>query len=311
MRFDLITLELVLAIAEARSITAGAERAHLALAAASRRVTELEARLGVRLFERRARGVQVTTAGDVFVRHVRKLRASLNAMEQEVSEHARGVTGQVRLVANASAISEALPRDLAVFLGEHPGVRIGLEDQISSAVQRSVLDGSADVGVFVGPADPTLGPGRLHLARYERETIGPVAVALPTRHPLATRSALRFAELLPYELVGVHPGSSVHEMLLAEAQRLGAPMKSRLQVRGFDAIVQLVSQGLGLSVLPQHTAQRLCAIHPIAVVPLDEPWARREQWLAIRAGEGAAPPAARRLFEFLGAPAAAGAATTH
>lgn len=308
MRFDLVSLDLVLAIAESRSITAGAERSHLALAAASRRLTDLENRLGVRLFDRRARGVQPTAAGDVLVRHVRQLRASLNALEQEVSELSRGVTGQVRLVANASAISEALPMDLARFLGEHPGVRIGLEDQTSRAVQRSVLDGSADVGVFVGPADPTIPAGRLQLARYQREAIGPVAVALPVEHPLAGRQSLRFAELLPYELVGVHPGSSVHEMLLVEAQRLATPLKSRLQVRGFDAIVQLVSQGLGLSVLPEQTARRLCAIHPIAVVPLDEPWAQREQWLAIRADGGAAPLAARRLFEFLSAPVSAGAA---
>ncbi len=77
MRFDLVSLDLVLAIAESRSITAGAERSHLALAAASRRLTDLETRLGVRLFDRRARGVQPTAAGDVLVRHVRQVRMLL------------------------------------------------------------------------------------------------------------------------------------------------------------------------------------------------------------------------------------------
>ncbi len=57
MRLDLTTLNLVLAIADTRSITRGAEREHLALAAASKRLSDLEARFGVQLFERRARGV--------------------------------------------------------------------------------------------------------------------------------------------------------------------------------------------------------------------------------------------------------------
>ena len=63
MRFDLVTLNLVLAIAETRNITRAAEREHLALAAASKRLKDLETRLGVQLFERRARGVETTEAG--------------------------------------------------------------------------------------------------------------------------------------------------------------------------------------------------------------------------------------------------------
>ena len=63
MRLDLTTLHLVLAIERSRSITAGAKSEHLALAAASKRLADLELRLGVKLFERRARGVEPTEAG--------------------------------------------------------------------------------------------------------------------------------------------------------------------------------------------------------------------------------------------------------
>ena len=85
MRFDLLTLNLVLAIAETRSITRGAGREHLALAAASKRLSDLETRLGVRLFERRARGVELTEAGRALVRHIRSLNASLHALEDRKS----------------------------------------------------------------------------------------------------------------------------------------------------------------------------------------------------------------------------------
>lgn len=133
MRFDLITLNLVLAIAETHSITRGAEREHLALAAASKRLSDLETRLGVPLFERRARGVEPTEAGRALVRHIRSLNASLHALESEVVEFSRGIKGHLRIAANASAITECLPADLAAFSQAHPGIRISLADLTSAA----------------------------------------------------------------------------------------------------------------------------------------------------------------------------------
>src|SRR5262247_4089756 len=151
MRFDLTTLNLVLAIADTRSITRGAEREHLALAAASKRLSDLESRLGVALFERRARGVDTTEAGRALVRHIRSLNAALHALESEVVEFSRGIKGHLRLVANAAAIAECLPPDLAAFSQAHPQIRISLEDHTSPEVQAAVAEGLADVGIFVAP----------------------------------------------------------------------------------------------------------------------------------------------------------------
>ena len=98
MRFDLTTLNLVLAIADTRSITRGAAREHLALAAASKRLSDLEARFGVPLFERRARGVEPTEAGRALVRHVRNLHASL---------HGAGAGRRPIMAARAFALEES------------------------------------------------------------------------------------------------------------------------------------------------------------------------------------------------------------
>ena len=103
MRFDLTTLNLVLATADTRSITRGAGREHLALAAASKRVSGLRARFGVPLFERRARGVEPTEAGRALVRLIRSLQTSLHALEGEVVEFSRAIEGHLRIVANAIA----------------------------------------------------------------------------------------------------------------------------------------------------------------------------------------------------------------
>jgi DNA-binding transcriptional LysR family regulator len=291
MRFDLVTLNLVLAIAESRSITQGAKREHLALAAASKRVSDLEARLGVTVFERRARGVELTAAGRALVRHIHSLHASLNALESEVSEFARGIRGHLRIAANASSISECLPPDLAAFSRAHPTVRISLEDQTSAEVQRSVAEGRADVGIFAPPQHEP----RLSTRPYRR---GRLAAIVPSRHVLAVQASVRFEALLDFDIVGLHTGAIVQEQMLSQAAAVGKPLRARLQVRGFDAIAQLVEAGLGVAVMPAAVAQRLARLFSLQVLKLDEPWAEREYLIAVREQE-VLPAVVGRFVEFL------------
>ena len=278
MRFDLITLNLVLAIADTRSITAGALREHLALAAASKRLSDLETRFGVPLFERRARGVEPTEAGRALVRHIRGLQASLHALESEVVEFSRGIKGHLRIAANAGAISECLPPDLAAFSQAHPQIRISLEDQTSAEVQAAVAEGRADVGIFV----PPLLDNRLSTWRYRR---GSLAAMVPAGHALAALERVRFDALLDHDIVGLHAGAAAHELMRAEAEGQGRTLKARLQVRGFDAIAQLVEAGLGVAVLPAAVAQRFAQVFRVRVLTLDEVWAEREYRLGVRTQE--------------------------
>ena len=291
MRFDLVTLNLVLAIAELRSITRGAEREHLALAAASKRLTDLETRLGVQLFERHARGVELTDAGRALVRHVRQLHASLNALEDEVADFARGVRGHLRIAANASAISEYLPADLAAFSRVHPGVRISLEDRTSAEVQQAVIDGWADVGIFVAPQSEA----RLSSTVYREGTL---CLITPRDHPLAQRDKVRFEDWADCDVVGMHEGAAAQQIVLSHAREQGRPLKARLQVRGFDAIAQLVEAGMGVAVMPAGIAQRMGRLFGISQVALDEPWARRSYLAGVRA-QDVQPGVTRRFLEFI------------
>ena len=291
MRFDLTTLNLVLAIAETRSITRGAEREHLALAAASKRLSDLEIRLGVALFDRRARGVDLTEAGRALVRHIRSLNASLHALESEVVEFSRGIKGHLRIAANASAIAECLPADLAAFSQAHPGIRISLEDLTSAEVQAAVAEGRADVGFFVPPQHEA----RLSCRHYRD---GELAVLVPQGHVLARRERVPFDALLDFDIVGLHLGAAVHEQMRERAQALGRTLNVRVQVRGFDAIAQLVEAGLGVAVLPKGVAQRFARIFAVQPLGLDEDWARRAYLLAVRTQE-VLPAVVQRFVEAL------------
>jgi DNA-binding transcriptional LysR family regulator len=292
MRFDLVTLNLVLAVAECKSITAGALREHLALAAASRRLSDIETRLGVKLFERRARGVELTDAGHALVRHVRSLHAALHALESEVVEFARGIKGHLRVAANASAIAECLPADLAAFSVANPGIRISLEDLSSAEVQAAVAEGRADVGVFV----PPMRDDRLTTYPYRDAALRAI---VPAKHLLASQSEVDFDALLDHDIVGLPIGTSVHQLMLEHAQKRNRVLQARWQVRGFDAIAQLVEAGLGVALLPAAVAERLTRSFNVNVLMLNEPWALRQYLVAVRT-LSVQPAAVQRFLDALG-----------
>ncbi|MDC8786225.1 LysR family transcriptional regulator [Paucibacter sp. hw1] len=284
-------MNLVLAIEQTRSITKGAAREHLALAAASKRVSDLEARLGVQLFERRARGVEPTEACRALVRHIRSLHASLHALESEVVEFARGIKGHLRIAANSGAIAECLPADLAAFLQAHPQIRISLEDMTSAEAQAAVADGRADVGIFT----PPVLDNRVQHWSYRPARL---AVLVPEDHPLADRSAVTFSDLLDYDLIGLHAGASAQELMREQALARGRTLNARLQVRGFDAIAQLVEAGLGVAVLPEVPAERFSRVFKVRLLQLNEPWAARDYCLGV-ARQERQPAVLQRFVESL------------
>src|SRR4030088_2921387 len=106
MRFDLVDLQLFLAVADSRTITAGALRAHLALAAASARIKGLEAALGVVLLKRGRRGIELTAAGESLLDHARIIFHNVDAMRGDLSAYASGARASVHLLANTSGLSE-------------------------------------------------------------------------------------------------------------------------------------------------------------------------------------------------------------
>uniref|UniRef100_UPI00135994CA LysR family transcriptional regulator n=1 Tax=Roseomonas sp. 18066 TaxID=2681412 RepID=UPI00135994CA len=141
MHWDLADLRLFLAVAEAGSITGGAARAHLALAAASARLRGLEARIGTALLERHRRGVALTPAGQALLHHARRLQGQIAEMQGELSAYAGGLAGQIRLPANSAACEAFLPEVLGRFVAAHPRLDVVLEERPSHAIVRAVAEG--------------------------------------------------------------------------------------------------------------------------------------------------------------------------
>ena len=154
MRFDLVDLQLFIAVADARSITQGALRAHLALASASARIKGLEAALGVTLLKRGRRGVELTAAGESLLDHARIVMHQVDAMRGDLAAFASGAKASVHLLANTSGLSEHLPKALAAFLREHPDINVDIEERESTDIAAAIVAGAADLGFAAEHALP-------------------------------------------------------------------------------------------------------------------------------------------------------------
>jgi molybdate transport repressor ModE-like protein len=260
-RVDFVTLKLLLAIAQTGSITKAAQSLHLALGAASTRIRDLEERLGVPLLLRHARGVRFTEAGATVLHHARSIERELAQMEFEVSDFASGISGHVRVVANASSIATVLPEDLTKFLKAHPRVRIDLEECTSREIQQRVADGDAEIGVFAGE---TLRP-ELTVLPYHQDTL---VALVPGQQAWKKERSISLQRLLGEDLILLQEGGSIQEWLADEARNQGVHLRIRVQVKGFDAISQLVAAGLGITVLPEIVARRFSQLLGLKILPI-------------------------------------------
>src|ERR1700760_2678300 len=153
MRFDLTDLSLFRHIVEAGSITHGAARANLALAAASTRVRNMEEALGAPLLVRARHGITPTQAGRTLLQHARTMLAQAERLREDLGAYAGGLAGQVRVLSNTNALTEFLPETLSSFLAAHPNVSIDLEERLSAEIVRLIAEGVGDIGVVAGTGD--------------------------------------------------------------------------------------------------------------------------------------------------------------
>jgi DNA-binding transcriptional LysR family regulator len=291
MRFDLTDLRLFCDIVDAGSITAGAERSALALAAASTRIRNMEAELGAPLLTRSRQGVTPTPAGRMLLKHARALLSQAARMREDLGAYSGGHSGEVRVLANTNAITEFLPEALGQFLAAHPHISVDLEERLSDEIVGLIAEGVGDVGIVAGTVDVGA------LATYPFRSDRFVVVA-PVGHPLARRARVAFAEVLDYDFVGLDRASSLQRFLAAKAAREGRPLRLRVQLRSFDAVCRLVEAGVGVGVVPQTTAARVAKTTALGVVDLTDDWALRELTIVVRVAEELRPYA-RHLVESL------------
>ncbi|MFC3123473.1 LysR family transcriptional regulator [Pseudoroseomonas globiformis] len=277
-RAALLSARLFVSTVEAGSIARAARCENIVASAISKRLSDLEAIIGVALLERGPQGVTPTAAGEAFLHHARQLLRVADAMQQEMEEYGEGVRGHLRVRASSSALSAGLPADIQSFAKQHPEIRIELEEFETPALMEDILQGRAEIGI--GP----------NIFRPEALTMMPwrgynLAAVLPAGHVLARRRRLTYAALLTYEQVEQSASTALSQLLDYAAKQGGMIKRSRIRVRGFEAVCRMIAAGMGVGVAPSFLQESQSRLYGLRFVELDEAWARPQICIIWRQAE--------------------------
>ncbi|MFO1305489.1 MAG: LysR family transcriptional regulator [Burkholderiales bacterium] len=290
INFDLGDLRAFVAVAELSSFRAAAETIHLSQPALSRRIDKLEEALGVRLFDRDTRNVELTAVGRDFARKARALMDDLDSILLGVRDVAANRWGQVTLASIPSTVHYFLPAVLRRYHERFPRIRVRIIDDSANEVLSAVVHGEAELGLnMIGSDEPTLD--------FEPLLSEPFVAACRRDHPLARQRSVTWAELTRYDFMTVDKASGNRltlDLALATTQDRPQPC---FESRHVSTLVGFVESGLGVAAVPRLAMPRKG--HPLlASVPIVDPEVTRTVGIIKRRGRSLSP-AAQHLYDML------------
>jgi DNA-binding transcriptional LysR family regulator len=288
MNFDLADLRAFVAVAKLSSFRAASEELHLSQPALSRRIEKLEDALGVRLFHRTTRKVDLTAVGREFNRRANDLLDGLEQSLLGIRDVSDRVTGEVTIACIPSAIRFFLPRILREYHERYPGIVVRVVDQGAADVLSTITRSEADFGLnYIGTQDPQID---FHPVKQES-----FVLACLKGHPLANRRVVRWSELAPYDYMSVTKASGNRFLLDSALSQQAVRPRWFCEAQHVSTLVNLVEAGLGVAAVPELAMP--AGEHPSLVsVPLVDPTITRTVGLIHRVGRRL-PPAAQQLYD--------------
>lgn len=278
-------LDVFLALAQTLSFRRTAAQVSLSQSAVSGVVTRLEEALGVRLFDRTTRHVQLTGAGQVFAEQALLLRTQTDEAVRAVKNVAELQVGKVRLAALPSLAATVVPAACAIFAARHPGVQFEIADTLSGPAFDLVRAGQVDFALTAAnPAYADLD--------YTPLAADSFVLLIPPGHPLArARGPLRWLEVASLTHISMPLPASVRQYADAALLQHRLRFAPTYEVEHLATISAMVASGLGVAALPELAA----AVAPMPGVvrrPIVEPDISRPIGLVTRRHRSLSPAAA-------------------
>ena len=255
-------LEVFLAIAHARSYRQAAQALHTSQPALSQHVRELEAELGVRLFDRLSRGVLMTEAGGLLEERAQRVFATLTDVRAVLGELQGLQRGSLLVGASTTPGIYVLPAVIGEFRRRYPRIELRLRIGNSRVIEEAIHAHEVDLGVVGGHG---LAPGEECLAAGLADEL--VLIVSPT-HRWAKRREVAPADLTDEPLLVREEGSATRRVTERALEQAGVSWRVSMELGHTEAIKQAVMAGLGVAFVSVHAVRGEIASRRLAAIRL-------------------------------------------
>jgi len=275
---ELRHLRTIVAVAQHRSLTKAGEELYLTQSAVSQQIRRLELELGVEVFRRNSRSVELTAEGRVILGYAERALAEVDGLHSELEEITALLSGQLRI----GGVYPTGPYDLfgmlADFRAAHPGVTIHMVESTQEDVLTAVRSDELDCAFSAVDPD-ALDDEFTATLLWEDEFV----VAVPRGHPLTARPWVTFEELAAQDLIAYRENSALRRRLERIMGERGLEPSNAFVCTEMAAVRGLASKGLGVAVIPRSVAEEPgpeIELRPIGPQPLT--WPVALVWRAAR-----------------------------
>lgn len=256
-------LRAFLSVAQEGSIRAAATRLNVAPSAISRKIADIEARLGVPLLERGAQGVHLTDAGTLMRDHALHMQDEQTFLLDQMGRHGGGAGHAVRIAVGEGFTADLMQNGLAPLTRAHPNLRYHIDQAGTGALQDRVVLGEADIGIAYNPA-PTEAIRSLAVGRQ------PLCAVVPCVSPLAGRASVGLAEVLAQPLALLDARHAIRALVGRAAGDRGLLLRPQIETSSITLLIRYVCAGMGVTFLPRFSASIQAARGELAIVPIEE-----------------------------------------
>jgi len=284
MKIAIRHLEAFLAVASHGNFSTAARHLDIAQPVLSQAVKDLEAALGLRLFDRTTRRVELTAAGREFQGSTSKIVEDLEHAVQNVRDLAARRRGRVRIAAPPLLASAIVPRAITNFRCDFPGIVVELTDVGTEQIVQTVVSGAVDCGIG------TFSPSEEGI---ERTLLFRDSLILFCRkqHPAAAGPMFRWRDLGDEDVIMLTRASGIRLLTEVGIEAAGLSIKPAFEVSLVSTALALVEAGLGIAVLPSY-ALAAARHHAVVGKPLVEPVISRDVVLIRASGRSISPAVA-------------------
>lgn len=275
MQPTLRQLEYVVGVADHGSFHAAARACHVTQPGLSTQIQQVEALLGVQLFERDRRKVLITPAGEEIIRRAREVLAAVSHLVQAAHVHSRPFSGRLRLGVIPTVAPYLLPRVLPGVRDRYPELTFLLHEGRTADLLALLHQGKLDLLLLALEAE-------LHGVETVALFRDPFVVAAPASHRLVSRRRVRESDLEGEQLLLLEDGHCLRDQALALCNQAGADEEADFRASSLPTLVQMVAGGSALTLLPTLALPVEGRVENVTVIPFREPQPYRTIGLAWR-----------------------------